>query len=175
MRTFYLLLLLAAMFTSCIRNTGTDKVHKVSEKKIRKQALAIAEKYAMGQVPKSKKETKDNIMMIGDKQKSFIIDTARIFTGFVDEDSTVDAIVSIDTYTDQFPDYTRHLILTRQGRKLTLTRVIESDLNILRLKDRIISAEVPTRPRTSPLYKCRSCQKLVDFQFRAGVLDTVKR
>jgi hypothetical protein len=167
--------LLAGLITACARDKGMDTYRAASEKKIKKRALAIAEKYAMSQVPAAKKTFRNNMTLIGDPQKSFVIDTARVYTGLVDEDSTPDAIVSLATYTNQYPDYTRHLIITGKGRKLKLASVVESDLNILRLQDRIITAEVPTRPRSSPLYNCHSCQKLVDFQFRAGVLDTVKR
>jgi hypothetical protein len=51
-----------------------------------------------------------------------------------------------------------------------LSRVIESDMKILGIKNRIITAEILTKSRNSPLRDCDACKEVVKFQFRMGDL-----
>jgi hypothetical protein len=80
--------------------------------------------------------------------------------------------VTIKSFSGQDLLLIEHLFMINTDNKLMLLRVIESDMRILELKDRIITAELPTHPRTSPLYNCASCQEIVKYRFEKG--DTVR-
>ena len=153
MKYFFLLFGFAGFLASCGRSSGTGNDNS-SETGLKDQAVALAEAYAK------------------DQQKKVVISPDLVFTGLVDEDEYQDAIVSASTFQGPFSDL--QLILVQQDGKLILSKVIEADMNILSLKNRIIIAEIPTRPRSSPLYDCNSCKELADYQFRDGALVRIK-
>jgi hypothetical protein len=51
-----------------------------------------------------------------------------------------------------------------------LASAFESDMRIISLKDRIITADVPEHSRSTPLFDCPSCWEVVKFQYRLGEL-----
>ena len=53
-------------------------------------------------------------------------------------------------------------------------RVIESDMTIISIKDRVITAEVRTKSRNSPLRDCNACKEVVKYRFRTGDLVKVE-
>jgi hypothetical protein len=90
----------------------------------------------------------------------------------IDADSLQDAIVTLTSFTGQDINLIEHLILLNTNGKLMLIRSFEADMKILQLKDRILTVEVHTKPRTSPLYNCASCKAIINYKFREG--DLVK-
>ena len=66
------------------------------------------------------------------------------------------------------------LILTTAGGKFMLTCVIDADMKILKIENRMITAEVPTHTRNSPLFNCSECQELVNYKFIKGELVRVE-
>jgi len=105
MRKINLLICIVVISVSC--TTGG-----LSENKIRKQALAIAEKYISDQLKDAKKTiAKNGIIIIGDNQKMFVIDPKKTYLGLIDDDSKTDAIVSLDCFTGQYQTTSEHLIL----------------------------------------------------------------
>jgi hypothetical protein len=154
MRHFFLLVGFAGFLASCSRSSGNGKVNNSPEANFKSQAIALAETYAK------------------DQQIKVVIDPELVFTGLIDEDEQQDAIVSVSTFEGPFSDL--QLILVQQDGKLIFSKAVEADMNILSLKDRVIIAEIPTRPRSSPLYDCHSCKELADYQFRDGGLVRIK-
>lgn len=156
---------------SCTQNSGTSGILSLSEKKIRKQVIAIAEDYANKGLKETKKTIAPNgIIIIGDEQKRYLIDPAKIFIGLIDDDSKKDAIITITSFKGEYLDLIEHLIILNTNSKLMLLRAIESDMKILKLQDKVITAELPTRPRSSPLYNCTACREIVKYQFKSGDL-----
>lgn len=171
MSNYFFLIVLAFFITACSQSPGTGRMDNTPEKKIRKQVIAIAESYAMDQLKDVEKSVDGNgIIMLGDKQKSYVIDPAKIFIELIDDDSKKDAIVSIDTYQGQYQTVSEHLIIIKSDGKFILITAIESDMNILKVNERIVTAEVPTHSRNSPLFNCPSCREVVNYQFRKGEL-----
>jgi hypothetical protein len=171
MRTYLFLFILGVFLMACTQNSGTRRIDNSSENKIRNQVINVAENYAINQLKDTKKTVaKDGIITLGDNQKSYVIDPAKIFIGLIDDDSNKDAIVSIDYYNGQYLVLTEHLILIKTDSKFMLIRAIESDMKILRIKDRVITAEISTRSRNSPLRDCLACKEIVNYQFRGGDL-----
>ena len=175
MRNLFFLLIPVVFLTTCTQNPGTGRIDKTSEKMIRKQVIAIAENYLINQLKEAKKTVEANgIITIGNKEKSYIIDPAGVHTGIIDDDSSEDAIVSIDSYQDQYLVPVYHLILINTNGKFRLFRVIESDMKIMGIKNRVITADIPTRPPSSPLYHCSECRDTVNYQFTGGHLIRMK-
>jgi hypothetical protein len=173
MRTYFFLYILTGFLTACTQNPGASRIDNLSEKKIRKQVLTIAENYAMNQLKDAKKSiARDGIITLGDNQKSYVINPAKILIGLIDDDSVNDAIVSIDSYYRQYQVLTEQLILINTDGKLMLIKDIDTDITILGLKNRVITAEIHTHSRNSPLYNCAACKEIVKYQFRGG--DLVK-
>jgi hypothetical protein len=163
---------------SCTRNDKNAGPGNSIAPRVKKEVMEIAINYAMGKFKEAKKTVeKDGIVTIGDNQISYVIDhinyvidPARILVGLIDDDSNKDAIVSIASYKGQNLVLTEHLILIKTDGKFMLNRVIESDMKIMGIKDRVIMAEISTRSRNSPLRDCSVCKEIVKYQFRAGDL-----
>jgi hypothetical protein len=176
MKSFRFLLFLAIffyLFTACSKNSVNDKT---PESKIRKKAIAIAETYASAQLNNARKEvSRTGVITINDNQKRYIIDPARVFTGFIDNDSKKDALVSVISVRGQELDQIEHLVILNTDGKLMLIKSIESDIKILELKDRVITAEIHTRPRNSPLYYCSSCMEIAKYQYKDGDLVKIEK
>ncbi len=155
--------LLLVMLTTC--RSG------LSEMKIRKQAFSIAQDYSSGQVSNGRKiPERDGIILIQSESKRYIIDPSKIYVGCLDNDSLPDALVTLFSYERNRPEFVEHLVIKNTGKKMELLTAIESDMRIIRVKDGIITAEIHTRPKSSPLYNCRSCMEIVKYRFNLGEL-----
>jgi len=159
---FLLIALLLTLLQGCSQN---------SEMRIRKQVTAIAEKYIMGQLTDSKKTVlKDGTIVFSTELKKYMIDPAKIFTGLIDDDQNIDAIVTLPTYDKQFQTVSEQLVILKADNEFKLAASFESDMRIISLKDRIITADVPEHSRSTPLFDCPSCWEVVKFQYRMGEL-----
>ena len=138
-------------------------------------AIALAKDYASGQL-KAPTTTVDGfgIITMIDDQKRYRIDPSKIFTGQIDPDENLDALVTLTSFYIQDPGMPEHLILIHTNGKLVLDKVFELDLKIVKLKDRIITGELHTKPRTSPLYNCSHCIEIVNYQYMDGTLVRLK-
>jgi hypothetical protein len=144
-----------------------------SDDKIRKQVTEIAVSYAGAQLKNPEKSVYGNgTIILSDQDKKYSIDPAKIYLALIDEDDKKDAIITISSFRDSKLDLIEHLVVINTNGKYMLIRTVESDMKILQIKDRVITAKVPTRPRTSPLYTCESCQEIVNYRFING--DLVK-
>jgi hypothetical protein len=140
-----------------------------SDKKIKKQVTAVAEKYIMSQLTKPEKTVSENgLITISDEQKKYIIEPSKIFTGLIDDDQKTDAIVSVSTFQGQYQTVSEQLIILSSEDGFKLARVLESDMRIISLKDMIITADVPEHSRNTPLFNCPSCWEVVKYQFKMG-------
>jgi len=165
MKSYHILFLLAVLLPAC----SLDR-----DKKIKKQVTAVAEKYIVGQLTNPLRTISDNGQItISDEQKKYIIEPSRIFIGLIDDDTKEDAIVSVSTFQGQYQTVSEQLIILKTDKDFTLARAMESDMWIISLKDRIITADVPEHSRNTPLFNCESCWEVVKFQFRMGELVKV--
>jgi hypothetical protein len=174
-KSAYFLLSVFLLF-SCSNNKKAD-----SENPARKEIMDIAIKYVKDKF----KETKEIIATNGiitivdnqlhflamtDNQTRYIIDPAKIVFGYIDSDAKEDAIMTLNSFKGQFEELPEHLILINTEGKFMLNRVIESNMKILEIKNRIITAEVSSRSLNSPLRDCSSCKEVVKYRFIQGDL-----
>ncbi len=139
--------------------------------KTKVQATGIAEEYAMKHLDNPSKEISGNgVILIGDDHKRFMIDTSLILTGLIDEDDQIDALATVISFNEGMLDLIEHLVIISVDHKMMMQRSIESDMRILSIEDRIITAEVPTHPRNSPLFNCPECREVVKYKYIDGEL-----
>jgi hypothetical protein len=140
-----------------------------SAEKLRKEAVLITENYAKNQLKTATITTNVNgYITIEDSQKKYVFNPAGIITGFIDEDSTDDAIVTLTSYIGEDIALVEQLVLLNTNGSLMLIKSVEADMKILRITDRIITVEVHTRP----LYNCTACRAIINYRFKNG--DLVK-
>jgi hypothetical protein len=164
MRNIFFLFFLTGFLISCNQYSG---------EKIRKQVIAATEKYAMNHLSNGKRSVDDDgLITLYSNGIMYRIDPSKIFVGEIDEDSKKDAIISIMVSRMPVMERPEHLILINYEGDFMVTRVIESDMKVLRIKDRIISVEVSAISPDSPMYGCESCKEVVHYQYRDG--DLVK-
>jgi hypothetical protein len=166
MKSYLILFLLAVLLPACSQD---------NDKKIKKQVTAVAEKYIMSQLTNPQRKISEyGQITISDEQKKYIIEPSRIVVGLIDDDTKEDAIVSVLTFQGQYQTVSEQLIILRTGKDFTLARAMESDMRIISLKDRIITADVPEHSRNTPLFNCQSCWEVVKFQFNMGELVKIE-
>jgi hypothetical protein len=166
--------LLVLISISCHRNTGTNETENPSEK-LRKEAVIVAEDYAQKQLKNAKITTNINgYITVEDSLKKYIFDPASIVTGLIDEDSTGDAIVTLTSFIGEDVALIEHLVLLNTNGNLMLIKSVEADMKILSLSDRVITVEIHTKPRNSPLYNCAACRAIIYYKYRDGDLQKIE-
>jgi hypothetical protein len=169
-KTVFILFLVPLIF-SCAQNKNKTSDENSPELRLKQEAIDFTISYVMGKFKTPVKTiSNDGIITFTDNQHSYIINPSKVYTGLIDYDNIEDAIVSIDYYNGQYIVLTEHLILINSENKLTLNRSIESDMKVLSIKDRVITCEIYTRSRNSPLADCHICKEVVKYQFRQGEL-----
>lgn len=101
---------------------------------------------------------------------SWLVDPACAFTGLIDGNETEDAWVTIQVFQNNEPADNEHLVFLNSGSKLVLAKSFVRDMKILKLKDRVITGEVHTHDRSSPLYDCESCLDVVQYRLSGDSL-----
>jgi hypothetical protein len=150
------------LLPGCSQNSG---------QKIKKQVTAVAEKYIMTQLTDPEKRVLENgIIMIHDKQKGYVMEPSKIYIGLIDDDPKEDAIITLSTFKGQYQTVSEQLIILKTGKNFKLINTLESDMIIISIKDRIITADVPEHSRDNPLFNCPSCREVVKYKFRLGEL-----
>lgn len=172
MRRILLFIFIIGFLISCSRKPAQLQPESL-DSKMKKEAIALAKDYATKQL-KTPTIAVDGfgIITIKDDMKRYRIDPSKIFIGPIDLDESKDALVTITSTYQQDIGMPEHLILLNTNGKLALDKVFEQDMKVVKLKDRIITGELHTKPRTSPLYNCSHCIEIVNFQYKDG--DMVK-
>lgn len=170
-----LIIIIAFSLIECGRISPEGKSDKTSDIRIKKQVMKVAEKYILGQLKDpDRKEEKSGLIIFDDGQKKYIIEPSMIFAGLIDEDSNLDGIVTLFVFQGQYQTESEQLIILKKDKEFVLVSAIESDMHIISLKDRIITADVPEHSRNNPLFNCESCWEVVKFQFKTGELVRVE-
>jgi hypothetical protein len=177
MRVKIVFLIILPLVFSCSHKDVRD----LSEASIRKEIMETAVKYAKEKFQESKETiASDGVVTIADSQisyitrsishKSYIIDPLNIKVGLINEDEEPDAIITILGMNDQDLESLEHLIIIKSEGKYILSRAIESNMKVLGIKDRIITAEVSSRSLRTPLRDCHECKEVVKYKFKSGDL-----
>jgi hypothetical protein len=174
MRNTLLFALILGVMFACKQKPAKPQPESF-EDRLKKEAVAIAREYASKQV-KNPTITVDGfgVITINDELKRYRIDPSKIMIGQIDQDENKDALVTITSTFQMDIGMPEHLILLNIKGKLTLDKVFEQDMRIVKLKDRIITGELHTKPRTSPLYNCSHCIEIVNFQYKDGEMIRLK-
>ena len=171
MRPHNFLLPVQCLIICFAQNIITGCTDTNSDSRIKAEVIALAEDYAKNQLKApEKKVLKDGTIMLGDTLRRYFIQPSAVFIGLIDDDDSKDAIVSITMMQRYGKQVNEHLIITKTGGKYILVRSIESDMKILSVKERVITADIPTHAPDNPLYNCSACREVVKYRFKNGEL-----
>lgn len=181
MKTYLIAIITLSFLFSCTNSSNNND----SINRTRKEAMDVAVKYVSDKFKESRADVAtDGTVTVTDSQKNFvalsnkkikyIIDPAKVIIGLIDGDNKEDAIITVSSYIDEYPQIPEHLIVISTDGKLALNRAIETDMRIIGLKDRLITAEIYTHSRNTPLHDCSVCKEVVKYQFNKGDLVIVK-
>jgi len=167
MRLFFASIIISILGFACNSNNVNSGGNTKVDSKLIKQAITLAEEYTTKQLKNPKTNTSgDGVIVISDEQKAFVIYPSNIHTGLIDDDTKSDAIVSLDCFVGQYQVTGEHLFMISNHGKIRLDTEIESDMKILNIKDGLITAEVHTHARNSPLFNCSSCLEVVRYRYK---------
>jgi hypothetical protein len=180
MKRSIIMFFLAGILFSCAQNEN-----KGTENSIKKEVMDLTVKYARDKFRESKETVAaDGVVTVADNQVNFVtksvsqlkyvIDPLNIKTGLINDDSDEDAIVTIFGMNGQDLQTLEHLIIIKSDGKFMLSRVIESNMKVIGIKDRIITAEVSSRSLNNPLRDCHECKEVVKYKFKSGDLVRVE-
>ena len=175
MKKSFIIFLIPMLFSCSQNNT------KVTENSIKKEVMDLTIKYAAGKFKESKETVAaDGVVTVADNQVNFvsksvsqlkyIIDPINIKVGLIDDDANEDAIITIFGMNGQDLQSLEHLIIIKSDGKFILSRVIESNMKVIGIKDRVITAEVSSRSLNNPLRDCHECKEVVKYKFKDGDL-----
>lgn len=166
MHKYILNLLFLGLITSCQDNSVSIT---------KEQVMSIAEKYVRGQLATAERQiSAKGAVIFSEGDKKYYIDPLTIFTGLINEDSREDALITIVSYNGMELGLIEHLFIINTDEGLSMQKSYESDMKILDLKDRVIIAELPTHPRSSPLYNCDDCREVIRYRYDMGELVKVE-
>jgi hypothetical protein len=177
MKKSFLIFAFALLLSSCSHN----RKNMSREEALRKEVIEFAKGYVkdkLGSVKETVSQTgmititenKTQFVSTDNNAIRYIISPANIHTGLIDDDDKEDAIITLNSFKGQYEEAPENLVLLNTGDKLLLGRVIESDMKIIDIKDRLITAEVSTHSRNSPLRDCSECKEVVRYRFSNGDL-----
>jgi hypothetical protein len=171
--TLFIMLIIGVLI-SCNQKPAKNQPESL-ESKLKKEAVVIAKDYASKQL-KTPVTTVDGfgIITIKDDIKRYRIDPSKILIGQIDFNESKDVLVTITSTYQQDIGMPEHLILLNTNDQLVLEKVVEIDMKIVKLKDKIITGELHTKPRTSPLYNCSHCIEIVNYLYKDGDLVKLK-
>lgn len=151
--------------------SGSDEPSGSLARKTKERIINIAEIYISRQLKNpEKKDLGNGVIEFIDGNRRYILDPSTIRTGLIDDDKQTDAIITLYPFQGQYQTVSEQLIVLRSGNKFELAGAIESDMKIISVENRIITADVPEHTRDTPLFNCPSCWEVVKFRFRQGEL-----
>jgi len=163
---------------ACSRDGKKPESNKGTDTNLKAEAMEMAVSFAMSKFAEPKRVVeKSGTITVSDSKLSliaepvsYIIEPSAVYTGLIDDDEYSDAIVSVASYKGQYLIPSEHLIITGTADKPILNRVIESDMRVLGIKDKIITVEIRTHKPGSPLYNCDACKEVIKYYFLQGEL-----
>ena len=174
MRNVCMLLTLISFLVSCTNGNKTLKDDSF-DKNIRKQAVKVAEIFAMSQLRDTKRtKSKNGLVIISADDSKYLIDPSKIVTGKIDEDTTKDAIVPVYIFRNQTLARTEHLILINKDKKFRIVKVLDSEMKVLAIKERVIYIEISKIASDSPNYGCNICKEIIKYRFTGDSLSKIK-
>jgi hypothetical protein len=171
-----LVALLILVFAASCNTAGREGAsNKRTNEKIRKKVILIGEDYINSQVRDPEKTvTREGIIVLGDNFQKYAIMPENIFLGRLNDDRKVDAILTLERFQGQFQVPSEQLFIINQKGKLVLSKTIELDMKVMKIKDGVITALVPSHDRSSPLFSCEECQDTINYRFNNGELRKIE-
>lgn len=174
MKHSLILTLLVYFMFSCNQKPTKTQPESI-EMKIKKEAVNLAKEYASKQLKNPTSNTDAfGVINLFDEVKRYKIDPAKIFIGPINADNSEDALVTLASSYKHDLGMSEQIILLNNNGTLVLDKVFELDMKVVKLKDRIITGELHTKPRTSPLYNCGHCIEIANYQYQNGDLIRLK-
>lgn len=158
----------------CVLITGCASYNEDSEIKFREKVIEITEEYAKTQLGATDmNHSDDGVILLSGNGYEYLIETQKIITGQINEDQEEDALVTLIP-VNQIMENAKLLIILGKKDNPYLFKTVESDMKILQLENRVITAEVPEYPRSSPLFNCHECREIVKYRLVSGDLKKIE-
>lgn len=171
MKRSWTLIILIFFLISCNQNNNNSLQPGSVSPKIKRQIFELATDYITAKFNNVDKSVgKDGILNIVNGQRKFVIDPLKISVGLIDSDAVEDATISIPSYNGQFDVTTELLVMLKSDNKFRIAKVLEGDMKVLKIEDRIIYIEIPKLPPDSPNYNCAICREVIKYKFVKGDL-----
>jgi hypothetical protein len=164
--SFFILLL---FLMACNNNNNKELQGNYVSQKIKRQIVDVASTYITDKFTNSHKSVEEGgILNIINGQIRYIIDPSKIAVGLIDSDAVEDATIVIPSFNGQDIVSTELLILLKSDNKFLITKVLEGDMKVIKINNRVIYVEIPQLPPDSPNYNCAICREVVKYKYING-------
>ncbi|MBW6501426.1 MAG: hypothetical protein K0B05_08540 [Bacteroidales bacterium] len=162
MRNTLYLFILSVLLAACNGEPGD---------KIREQVIAAVESHVKDDLEIVQRSVDDDgVVTLYNYGIVYKIDPSTIVTGDLDGDSHDDAIITLLVSRMPVIDIPEHFILIKKEEGFDVSKVLDTDMKVLRIENGIIYAEVSVISRDSPMYGCESCKEVAEFRYTDGGL-----
>jgi uncharacterized protein YcfL len=168
---FIVILILASCSSPQQKKAATN--YDESFATISKNIINVSKTYLASQLTNPEIKTESNgVINIRSTDISYTIYPFDINIGQIDEDSSMDAIVSYFVSAIGKPQLKKHLILLNKG-EFKVVRNFPSELKVMWIANKIVYGQVPKIAPDAPGHDCKVCKQEVKYKLVADSLQLV--
>ncbi|HCI54836.1 MAG TPA: hypothetical protein PLN06_02235 [Bacteroidales bacterium] len=172
MNKYLSFVLLFFLICSCNSEKGGGGI---SEKNLKKEIIKSIEEYISNGSDKIKQsdDGKENIKLSAGKI-DYLILFENMYIGDIDGNNFKDIIVPVARLVGGRPVMKEHIFFINDGGNYRRDTIIADIVNILKVEEGEIYAEVSKVGMDSPGYGCKECMEIKKYSYRGGRLGVVQ-
>lgn len=172
--------IVAIIITSCLFIVSCTQGQEGAGKKNRgkttaEKAVSFMQEHLKDQVSDAEiAVVAGGMIAIRGASRGFVIDPAKVLTGYIDSDELEDAIMPVYSLSGQSLAGYEYLVLLQSSTEFVIATTMNNVITVNDITDGIITAEISTVPPDSPGFGCDECRVTVKYRYINGELTEVQ-
>ena len=170
------LLFIPVLFLLAACNSSTKKAAAPDNTNfgyVSSKVIEVTRSYLAAKLPHAVISTNsDGLLSIQSPELGFEVAPQGINLGQIDEDASLDAIVSFVVSPAGKPKYSCQLLMLNKD-SLKVIREFKSELRVMQISNRIVWGEIPNHGPDTPLHGCNECKVTVKYKLSGDSLQRI--
>jgi hypothetical protein len=172
--------IVAIIITACLFAVSCTQGQNGAGKKNRgkttpEKAVSFMQEHLKSQVSDAEiAMVADRMITIRGGSRGFVIDPAKVLTGYIDSDELEDVVMPVYSLSGQSLAGYEYLVLLQSPTEFVIAAIMNNVLTVNDISDGIITAEISTVPPDSPGFGCDECRMTVKYRYINGELTEVQ-